>query len=83
MKYVLTFVCPCIANIVVNDDQQDATVFWLVYLFLISSTCFGRSLRPSSGAPDFIYSLWYCLPMISISSVTPAGSNIRGQYQKL
>ena len=23
----LTFVCPCIANIVVNDDQQDTTIF--------------------------------------------------------
>jgi len=30
----LTFVCPCIANIVVNDDQQDATVLWFIYLFI-------------------------------------------------
>ena len=30
-----TFVCPCIANIVVNDDQQDATIFGLyIYLFI-------------------------------------------------
>ena len=27
-----------------------------IYLFLISSTCFGRCLRPSSGAFDCIYS---------------------------
>ena len=25
----LTFVCPCIANMVENDDQQDATIFGL------------------------------------------------------
>ena len=24
-----TFVCPCIANVVVNDDQQDVTNFGL------------------------------------------------------
>ena len=28
----MTFVCPCIVSITVNDDQQDATV--LVYLFI-------------------------------------------------
>ena len=28
-KY-LTFVCPCIANIILNDDQQDATIFGLL-----------------------------------------------------
>ena len=31
-------------------------LFWLIYLFLISSTCFRRCLRPSSGALDCIYS---------------------------
>ena len=39
---------------IANDDQQDATI--LVYLFLTSSTCFGRCLRPSPGALDCIYS---------------------------
>jgi hypothetical protein len=69
--------------------------FWLIYLFLISPACFGRCLRPSSGALDCIYSFWYCPPillpagimdemeLISISSMTPAGSNIGGQYHKL
>ena len=28
----------------------------------ISSTCSGRQLRPSSGALEFIYSLWYNAP---------------------
>jgi len=27
LQIYLTFVCPCIANIFVTDDQQDATVF--------------------------------------------------------
>jgi len=35
-------------------------LFWLIYLFLISSTCFGRCLRPSSGSFDCIYGIWYC-----------------------
>jgi len=43
---------PCIVNVIVNDDQQYATI--LAYLFISSS-----------------------------SSMTPAGSNIGGQYQKL
>jgi len=37
-------------------------LFWLIYLFLISSTYFGRC---------------------SLSSITPPGRNIGGQYQKL
>ena len=30
----------CLHAIIVSDDQQDA-IFWFIYLFLISSTCFG------------------------------------------
>ena len=92
--------CPCIANIIPNYSQQDATfldlfistdavhvsggssthhqehttvhtasgivnqyfviddhaTFWFIYSYPISSTCFGRSFRPSSGALDCIYS---------------------------
>jgi len=64
-------------------------LFWFIYLFLISSTCFGRCLRPSSGALDWIYSFWYCPPILLSAGVTdemkltPASSNIGGQYQKL
>ena len=39
----------------VTDDQQEST-FWFIYLYTISSTCFGRCFRPSSGALDCIYS---------------------------
>jgi len=35
-----------------------------IYLFLINPTCFGRCLRPSSGALDCIYSIWYCPPIL-------------------
>ena len=49
------FQMDCI-EINVNGDQQDATIL-AYYLFLISSTCFGRCLRPSSGALDCIYSI--------------------------
>jgi len=37
---------------------------FFIYLFLITSTCFGRCLRPSSGTHDCNYSFWYCRPML-------------------
>ena len=56
-------------------------LFWIIYLFLVSSTCFGRCLCPSSRAHDWIYSFWYCLPiswmrwnLSSISSMIPAAA---------
>jgi hypothetical protein len=45
-------------------------LFWLIYLFLISSTCFGRCLRPSSGTLDHIYSFWYCPLVLLLAGVT-------------
>ena len=47
----------------VIDDQQDATL-WFINLFPISSTCFGRCVRPPSGAHDCAYSFWYSSPML-------------------
>jgi len=44
-----------------ESNQQDATV-WVDLLLLVSSTCFGRCFRPSSGALDRIYSIWLCSP---------------------
>jgi len=40
-----------------ESNQQDATV-QVNLLFLVSSTCFGRCFRPSSGALYSIYSIW-------------------------
>jgi len=51
----LTFVYPCIASIIVNDDQQDATI--LAYLFIPNQLYMFRGyIRPSSEALDCIYS---------------------------
>jgi len=33
----------------------------------ISSTCFGRWFRPSSGALDCVYSLWYNAPAMLLA----------------
>ena len=44
-------------------------LFWLIYLFLISSTYFGGCLCPSSGALDCIYSFWYCPPILLLAAV--------------
>jgi len=50
-------------------------LFWFIYLFLISSTCFGRCRLPSSGALDSIYSIWYCplvLPLAGVMDAIPS-----------
>ena len=39
-KANLTFVFPCIVSVITIDNQQDATI--LIYLLIISCTCFGR-----------------------------------------
>ena len=54
----VTFVSPCIISIIAIGNKEDATI--LIYLLLISSTCFGRWFRPSSRAYICNYSLWYC-----------------------
>jgi hypothetical protein len=40
-----------------ESNEQVATIS-VNLLFLVSSTCFGRLFRPSSGALDCIYSIW-------------------------
>ena len=45
-----------------NYNQKDATIFY--YLFLKGSTCFGRFLRPSSGAHNCTLSFMYCQPVL-------------------
>jgi len=64
---------PCIVSIIATDNQQDATT--LIYSFLISSSCFGRCFRPSSGAYHCNYSFWYCPPMLLLAA--PAVDNTR------
>ena len=63
------FVCPCIVSIIRNWWPTRCNFFGLfIYLHPISSICFGRCFRPSSGALDCIYSFWY-----SPSMLLPAG----------
>ena len=64
---ILTLLFPCIVNIITIDNRQDATI--LIYLIIISSTCFGRCFRPSSGAYHCKYSFWYCPPMLLLAGV--------------
>ena len=54
----------CYNNI---NSRLDATMIILLTIS-ISSTCFGREFRPSSGALDCVYSLWYKAP-----TMLPAG----------
>ena len=59
----LTFVYPCIASIIVNDDQQDATI--LAYLFIPNQLC--TFLAMSS---PIIRSTWLYLQLLILSTDT-------------
>jgi len=59
------------------NSRLDSTMIILL-TNSISSTCFGRSFRPSSGALDCVYSLWYNAP-----KKLPAGSIVGALYHKL
>ena len=59
------------------NNQLDAKIIILLRI-LISSTCFGQSFCPSSGALDCVYSLWYKAP-----AVLPAGSIVGALYHNL
>jgi len=69
----LTFVFACIVSTITIDNQQDATIF--IYLFLISSTCFGWRFRPSSGAYHCSCSFWYCPPKLLLAGVAHTKKN--------
>ena len=56
------------------NNQLDVTITVLL-IISISSTCFGRQFRPSSGALDCVYSLWYNAP-----TMLPAGSIVGALY---
>jgi len=53
------------------SSQLDATIIILLLTISISLTCFGRQFRPSSGALDCVYSVWYKAP-----TMLPAGDLI-------
>ena len=67
--------CICNNSILSNNIniKIDATIIILILLIIsISSTCFGRLFRPSSGALDCVYSLWY-----KAQTMLPAGTSCK------
>jgi hypothetical protein len=42
---------------------------FFIYLFLVCSTCFGRFLRPSSGAHNCSYSFGYCQTILLLADI--------------
>jgi hypothetical protein len=64
----LAFICPCIASIYLKYNQKDATFFYL-FIYINCFTCFRRFLRPSSGAHNCTYSIWYCQTTTAASCV--------------
>jgi len=54
----LTFIGPCIINIFVEYNQQDAK-FLNLFILVIRSTCIRWFFRPSSGAQNCTYSVRY------------------------
>jgi len=53
-----TFICPCIANMLAEYNQQDAT-FHNLFISVGWSTFFRRFSRPSSGVQKCKYSVRY------------------------
>jgi hypothetical protein len=42
---------------------------FLIYLFLVCCTCFGRFLLPSSGAHNCTYSFWCFQPILLLAGI--------------
>ena len=80
------------SDIIVNDDQQDATILTYLFipnqLYMFRANVFAHHQEHLTvfTASDIVHRI-YCLLVswmrCSTSSMTPAGSNIGGQYQKL
>jgi len=51
-----------------NNINSRLDAMMIILSISISSTCFGQEFRPSSGALDCVYSLWYKAP-----TMLPAG----------
>jgi hypothetical protein len=58
-RKTLIFICPRIANIIPNYNQQAAT-FLDLFIPTDALTCFTLFFRPSSGAHNCTYSCRYC-----------------------
>ena len=57
-NYCLTFIGPCIANIILEYNQQVAT-FHSLFIPVRRSTCLRRGFLPSSAAQNCTYSVRY------------------------
>ena len=62
----LKFVCPCIASIIVNDDQKDANI--LAYLFIPCQLYMFRAM-----SSPIIRSTWLYLQLLILTTDIPAG----------
>jgi len=58
-------------------NQQD-TALHSLFISVNCSTCFGWILHPSSGAQNYICSIWYLSNRWSSNSSTVAGGNSNG-----
>ena len=59
--------CPCIASIILITSNK--MQLFLIYFFLKRSTCFGRFLRPPSGAHNCLHSFRYCRPVLLLAGI--------------
>jgi len=71
-------VCVTVQHLYSNINSRLDAIMVILLTISISSTCFGREFRPSSGALDCVYSLWYKAPMM-----LPAGNIVGALYHKL
>jgi len=59
LTFFFTFICPCVANIFSEYNQQEKT-FLNLFISVKRSTCFRRFFHPSSGAQNCMYSVGIC-----------------------
>ena len=89
----MLFVYPCILSIILINDQQDATILAYLFipnqLYMFSGDVFAHHQEHVTVFTASVIVHRYCCRLVSwmrrnsISSMTTAGSNIGGQYQKL
>ena len=88
MQSNLMFVCPWMFSLIRNWWPKRCK-FLFIYLYPISSTCFGQCFRPSWEALDCIYSFWYIPPTLLPAGVmdetelVPSVKDGRGMDPKL
>jgi hypothetical protein len=73
-----TFIWPCIVNVLLKYNQQDVTLYSILY-YCKCSTCFRRFFRPSSGAQNCTHTTRYMSSLLA-ATVTVNAVHLSGGF---